>query len=236
MYKRLRSFFKSESDKLSKMTLKQKLGYIRDYYWLQISLTVIFLVLISFVVYRVRTTLSDHWFYLMLANTQEEAGTNSPLWKGYVEYSGYDLSEKLIEFNDESWFDYGKNKAAGNKYYEIFVGFTDAGILDAVTMEPDNLTSLGESGRLLDLNSEKCARLREKYGDRFLYAVPYDREYSTDPVPVGIDISDSILISKYHLYEGGCAIGIGAQSGHLEAVELFLDYILQKGSGSSPAA
>ena len=181
----------------------------------------------SFVIYRVRTTLSDHWFYLMLANTREEAGTNSPLWKGYVDYSGYDLSEKLIEFNDEAWFDYGKNKAAGNKYYEIFVGFTDVGILDAVTMEPDNLTSLGESGRLLDLNADKCSRIREKYKDRFLYAIPYDKEYSTDPVPVGIDISDSILMTRYHLYTEGCAIGIGAQSEHLEAVELFLDYILQ---------
>ena len=227
MFKRIRSFFKSEYDKLKGLTMKQKLGYVRDYYWLQISLVVIVLTLGSFVIYRVRTTLSDHWFYLMLANTREEAGTNSPLWKGYVDYSGYDLSEKLIEFNDEAWFDYGKNKAAGNKYYEIFVGFTDVGILDAVTMEPDNLTSLGESGRLLDLNADKCSRIREKYKDRFLYAIPYDKEYSTDPVPVGIDISDSILMTRYHLYTEGCAIGIGAQSEHLEAVELFLDYILQ---------
>ncbi len=227
MFKRIRSFFKNESDKLKGLTMKQKLGYVRDYYWLQISLVVIVLTLGSFVIYRVRTTLSDHWFYLMLANTREEAGTNSPLWKGYVDYSGYDLSEKLIEFNDEAWFDYGKNKAAGNKYYEIFVGFTDVGILDAVTMEPDNLTSLGESGRLLDLNADKCSRIREKYKDRFLYAIPYDKEYSTDPVPVGIDISDSILMTRYHLYTEGCAIGIGAQSEHLEAVELFLDYILQ---------
>lgn len=59
--------------------MKQKLGYVRDYYWLQISLVVIVLTLGSFVIYRVRTTLSDHWFYLMLANTREEAGTNSPL-------------------------------------------------------------------------------------------------------------------------------------------------------------
>ena len=227
MFNRIRSFFKSESDKLKGLTMKQKLGYVRDYYWLQISLVVIVLTLGSFVIYRVRTTLSDHWFYLMLANTREEAGTNSPLWKGYVDYSGYDLSEKLIEFNDEAWFDYGKNKAAGNKYYEIFVGFTDVGILDAVTMEPDNLTSLGESGRLLDLNADKCTRIREKYKDRFLYAIPYDKEYRTDPVPVGIDISDSILMTRYHLYTEGCAIGIGAQSEHLEAVELFLDYILQ---------
>ena len=34
-------------------------------------------------------------------------------------------------------------------------------------------------------------------------------------------------MTRYHLYTEGCAIGIGAQSEHLEAVELFLDYILQ---------
>ena len=68
MFNRIRSFFKSESDKLKGLTMKQKLGYVRDYYWLQISLVVIVLTLGSFVIYRVRTTLSDHWFYLMLAN------------------------------------------------------------------------------------------------------------------------------------------------------------------------
>ena len=227
MLTRIRSFFKSESEKLKGKTWQQKAGYVRDYYWLHISVVVIFVCLTSFIIYRVRTTLSDHWFYLMLANTRAEAGTNSSLWDGYVEYSGYDLSEKLIEFNDEAWFDYGKNHAAGNRYYELFVGFTDSGILDAVTMEPDNLTSLGESGRLLDLNDERCAGIREKYRDRFLYTIPYDKEYSTDPVPVGIDISDSILMTEYGLYTDGCALGIGAQSQHIEAVEIFLDYIYQ---------
>ena len=104
---------------------------------------------------------------------------------------------------------------------------TDAGTLDAVTMEPEALTSLGESGRLLDLNRDECASIRAKYQDRFLYALPYDTEYSTEPVPVGIDISDSILMTKYHLYPEGCALGIGAQSNNLQAVERFLDYIYE---------
>ena len=107
----------------------------------------------------------------------------------------------------------------------MFVGFTDAGVLDAVTMEPDKLSSLGESGRLMDLRDERCARIYEKYKARLIYSIPYDKEYSTDPVPIGIDISDSILISRYHIYENGCALGIGAQSGRIEAVEKFLDYV-----------
>ncbi|MCQ2500846.1 MAG: hypothetical protein MJ117_05825, partial [Lachnospiraceae bacterium] len=60
---------------------------------------------------------------------------------------------------------------------------------------------------------------------RFLYCEPFDEEYSTEPVAVGIDVSDSILMTKYHVYVNSCALGIGAKSGDLEAVETFLDYI-----------
>ena len=85
----------------------------------------------------------------------------------------------------------------------------------------------GESGRLMDLRDERCGAIYEKYKDRLIYSIPYDKEYSTEPVPVGIDISDSILISKYHIYTDGCALGIGAQSSNIEAVEKFLDYIYE---------
>ena len=117
--------------------------------------------------------------------------------------------------------------AAGNKYYEVFVATVDSGVLDAVTMEPEDLSLLGESGRLMDLRDERCGAIYEKYKDRLIYSIPYDKEYSTEPVPVGIDISDSILISKYHIYTDGCALGIGAQSSNIEAVEKFLDYIYE---------
>ena len=34
-------------------------------------------------------------------------------------------------------------------------------------------------------------------------------------------------MTKYHLYPEGCALGIGAQSNNLQAVERFLDYIYE---------
>lgn len=226
MIDRIRNFLRSESEKLEGRPLREKLEYIRDYYWLWILSFVSIVSLVSFVSYRALTTPKDHWFYLTLANTRAELGNGSELWDGYVKYTGYDLKQKLVDFNSDSYFDYGKNHAAGNRYYEIFVSLTDAGVMDAVTMEPDNLKSLGESGRLLDLNSDKCASIRQKYGDRFLYAIPLDKEYSEDPVPVGIDISDSILMKDYQIYADGCALGICAYSGNLDAVEKFLDYVL----------
>ena len=181
----------------------------------------------AFVIHQARTALKDHWFYLTITNTRQDVGTNSDLWKGYVDYTGYDVTQKMVEFNDEIYFDYSKNRAAGNKYYEVFVATVDSGVLDAVTMEPEDLSLLGESGRLMDLRDERCGAIYEKYKDRLIYSIPYDKEYSTEPVPVGIDISDSILISKYHIYTDGCALGIGAQSSNIEAAEKFLDYIYE---------
>ena len=49
------------------------------------------------------------------------------------------------------------------------------------------------------------------------------------PVAVGIDVSDSILITKYHVYQDSCALGIGAASKNLQEVEDFLDFILGEG-------
>lgn len=224
---RLGNWFRTEREKLRPMAPRAAAEYIWQYYKLWIIGVISAVVLISFVVIRIHTTLADHWFYITFANTRADVGNGSELWQDYVDYTGYDLKEKLVEFNNESYFDYTDHYAKGNVYYEMFVAMTDAGTLDAVTMEPEALTSLGESGRLLDLNRDECASIRAKYQDRFLYALPYDTEYSTEPVPVGIDISDSILMTKYHLYPEGCALGIGAQSNNLQAVERFLDYIYE---------
>ena len=94
-------------------------------------------------------------------------------------------------------------------------------------MGRDSLTALGKTGRLLDLESDACSSIRAKYGDRFLYAVPLDKEYSTGEVPVGIDISDSRLVTEYGIYSEPCAIGICALSDNVESVEWFLDFLFK---------
>ena len=68
-----------------------------------------------------------------------------------------------------------------------------------------------------------------KYEDRLIYAVPLDEEYSTEPVPIGIDLSDSALISKYHIYSDSCAVGVSANCPHMDAVLKFLAFVLEDG-------
>jgi hypothetical protein len=226
---RLKTYFAQEKEKVRNLkTFRAKAEYIWQYYWLWIMGIVCAVSLVTYVVYRYNTALKENWFFITFTNTYADVGDNSELWDGYVEYTGYDTTVKNVEFNNLSYFDCAKNNQIGNEYYEMFVAHVEAGTLDAVTMEKDSLIALGSSGRLIDLNDEKCASIMEKYGDRLVYCEPYDEEYELDQVPVGIDISDSILMTEYNIYPDSCVLGIGAQAQHMDAVEQFLDYIFEE--------
>ena len=219
-------FIKSEKKKISEIEgLSEKLQYIWDYYKLWIIGIVAFIVAGIYALVSLNTAHSEYWYYMILANTMENVGTGSPLWKGFEEYAGYDLNEKNMVFNNQIYFDFTM-KTTDNTYFNSFIVFAEAGTLDAITMESDSLVALGQTGRLMDLNSEEAASLREKYADRFLYYDTEDEDGNPLSYPVGIDISDSILMTDYQIYGKSCALGLGYLSAHVEETEKFLEYIL----------
>ena len=225
---RLREWAASEKEKIAGIPgLKKKAEYVWEYYKLWIIGFACFVWLAVFSIHQYTTTLHDYWCYMIFNNTYADVATDSELWEDYVRYADFDLHEKEVEFNARSYFDYLKG-VTGNTYFEAFVAYADSGTLDGITMKKASLSALGRSGRLMDLNSEACASIKAKYEDRFVYTDPYNEEYSKEPVPVGIDISDSLLVTEYGAYPDDCALGIGALSENVESVELFLDFILEK--------
>jgi hypothetical protein len=224
---RIQRWYQEEKKKLNGMSKKEKAAYLWSYYKLWFLSILCILSLLVFTVVRMITVPSKVTFFLIMTNTHADVGDNSEFWKGYTDYTGYDPKEGQIHFDAQNYFDFAKNQGEGNQYYSYFCGMVDADTLDAVVMEKDNLTAVGETGRLKDLNREACAELKEKYGDRLIYATPLNTDYSTEPVPIGIDISDSILVTKYGMYPNGCALGIGAGSTRIEAVIQFLNYIME---------
>ena len=98
----------------------------------------------------------------------------------------------------------------------------------AVTVDEYNtILKLYEEGEDL-YESDVVSEIYAKYKDHLVYCEPYDEEYEKDLVPVGIDISDSLLITKYHLYEGDCALGISAYTSRPEGVETFLEFLFSE--------
>ena len=219
-----------EKEKLKRLPFKEKIRYIWTYFWIPIVAILFVLIFGTFLIVRISTNIPDNWLMVTFANTTAQAGTGSQLWEDFTEHTGYDLKQKKVEFNAESYFDYLKDQAKGNAYYNAFVTLADVGELDAITMESASLAALGQSGRLFDLNDEKCADLKAKYADRFVYYTPTDENgKELEPIPVGIDISDSLLVTKYHLYVDSCALGVGAHSENIKEVGDFLSFVLGEG-------
>ena len=224
---RHRQWAKTEKQKIREIPgLKKKAEYIWEYYKLWIIGFVCAVWFFSFAIHQYMTTLHDYWCFMVFSNTYAEAGDESDIWNDYVEYAGFDLEEKEVEFIDNSYFDYLKG-VTGNTYFEAFVAYADGGVLDGIVQGTGSLAALGKTGRLMDLNSEECASIKAKYGDRFVYSDPIDEEYSEDTVPIGIDISGSRLVTQYHIYSADIALGIGANSENVDAIEKFLDFILE---------
>ncbi len=222
---RLRAWAGEEKVKIAEIpTGRKRLEYIWSYYKLWIIGIVFVVWFAGFTIRQYTTTLHDYWCFMVFTNTYADVGNGSELWEDYTEYAGFDLREKAVEFNANSYFDY-LNGVTGNSYFEAFVAYADSGTLDGIVSGRESLTALGKTGRLMDLNSEACASIKAKYGDRFLYAVPNDESYGTGEIPVCIDISDSRLVTEYGAYAEPCALGIGALSENVDSMELFLDYI-----------
>ena len=136
---RLKLWYYTELKKLYQLNWKEKIEYSWSYYKLWIIGIASFLFLTVFLVVRISTNVEEHWLYGIFTNTMADAGTGSALWEDFTDYAQLDLTEKKVEFNAEVYFDYLKNQAKGNDYYNAFVALSDSGILDFITMEPASL-------------------------------------------------------------------------------------------------
>jgi hypothetical protein len=207
---------------------QEKVSYIWTYYKLWIIILVGACAFFVYMAGLFGRDLTDYRLYVTMVGTNADVGNNSALRQGFLSYTGFDTETEPVYFDNECYFDYSNNKAIGNTYYERLVTYIEAGVSDAVIMDRDNLVSFGESGRLLDLDSDSCASIREKYGDYFVYCTPTDEDYADGQVAVGIDLTDTVLMRDYQIYEDSCTLGIGEYSGNIDAVERFLDYIFEE--------
>ena len=221
----LKTYLENEKKKISALTMRQVILYITEYYWLWIVSVFFALFFAGYLIRHMFFTVNENWIYILFVNIMTDEETVRGMQNDYARFTGYDLNEKNIVINAASYFDASISGGTNNTYYQVFAASVEAGDLDAVIMETDNLKAVGVSGILLDLSEGECRDLFASYEDLFVYTVPYDELYSTSAVPVGIDISSSLLNKKYHLYEDGCVLGIGSRTGNLEAVKAFLEFV-----------
>ena len=219
-----KQWFGRERKKVAEMSLRDLGWYVWTYYRIWIAGIAAALGVTIFLVVRMLTVPSENYFFACFPNTYANLGKGSAFYEDFAEYAGYDLKEKGLEFNASIYCK--PSEGAGSSYYRSLVSFLDSGALDVLVMEREDIVSIGESGRLLDLEDERMGDFTQRWADRLVYVEPAEQtQYYKDHVPVGIDIAGSILVDKYNAYPDGAVLGVSAQAGHLDQVDVFLDYI-----------
>ncbi len=222
----LPQWYRDEREKLREYTLGEKLKYAWQYYKLWIIGIAFFVSFAAYAVINYVTVPGDIHFYGIFSNTYAQLGPGTDFYSGFVEAAGYDLSRGVVELDCASYCK-PSGRVTGNTYYDKLVSMLDGGVDDVWVAEAEDIIAVGETGRLMDLNADAAAPLRERYADRFVYCTPLREDYSDDPVPVGIDLSGTALTGEFSAYPSGAALGVNAYTKRLDQVVVFLDYVFQ---------
>ncbi len=222
---KFRLWRRNEAEKLKGMTSREAALYIWGYYKLWIIGVLTLVISLTWGIHHYLTTDPDTWFFACFANTSANLGEGSQLWKDFGEYAGYDLKEKELMFHSDIYCD-PKGKTAGNQYYQLLIAYLEGGAMDVLVMEEEDLCVIGAAGRLMDLEEGPLSEFPELYKDRLIYCEPLDEEYGKERVPVGIDLSGTILTGEGNPYPEGAALGINARAPHPEEIKKFMSFLL----------
>ena len=220
----LPQWYRDERKKLRGYSLRDKLKYIWQYYRLWIIGIAFVAGFAFYALWTYFTVPGDIHFYGIFSNTYAQLGKGSAFYDGFVKAAGYDLSTGVVEIDCANYCK-PSGRVIGNDYYEKLISMIDGGVDDVWIAQAEDVIAIGEAGRLLDLNSELAAPLREKYADRFVYCTPLDESYSDQPVPVGIDLSGTALVGEYRAYSEGAVLGVSAHTRRFDQVPVFLEYL-----------
>ena len=221
----LPQWYRDEREKLRGYGPRARLRYIWQYYRLWIIGIGFVLGFIIYAAWNYFTVPGDIHFYGIFSNTYAQLGKGSDFYNGFVEAAGYDLSKGVVEIDCANYCKPSSSRVIGNNYYEKLISMMDGGVDDVWIAPAEDVIAVGEAGRLLDLNSDAAAPIREKYADRLVYCTPLDESYSREPVPIGIDLAGTALVGEYKAWPEGAVLGISAATKRLDQVPVFLNYL-----------
>lgn len=221
-------WLKRERHKLKGMTPAKQLEYIWQYYKLWLCGFAALTAILVYTGTSIANAVKDNYLYLVFVGTYADIGDGSTFYKDFVSFADINPRRQNVIFDTGNYFNMAKEDVTGNHYFEKTTVLIDSKTADALIMEPDNLTAFGANGRLMDLNDQRVRLLTDQYADRLITASITDEQGQLQKIPVGFDISNSILMTKFNVYADGCALGVSSEAQHIDAIGQFLNFILQE--------
>ena len=216
-------WIKQELKKIKEMPIKKATGYIWDYYKIPLISIGVLLGLtcyfISIFLRPVQETAGAVAFINFYENVTEDSVFYTEFMKEYKEKMP---KESMLVFDNHYFFNLEKEADYKNSYYQKLIAYLEAGTVDVVICEEENLMGIAKSGRFLDLSDERIVEIYKQYQERIVYLF-----LEGEKIPIGIDISDSSVLTGLNGYQKKCYLAISSNVLHLEFVESFLQYLLK---------
>ncbi len=216
-------WIKQELEKIKEMSVKKAIGYILDYYKIPlISIGVLIGLLCYFMSIFLRPV-QEAAGSVAFVNFYEDVTEDSGFYTAFMEqYKEKMPVESILVFDNHYFFNLEKEADYKNSYYQKLTAYLEAGTVDVVICEEENLMGIAKSGRFLDLSDERVVEIYKQYQERIVYLF-----LEGEKIPIGIDVSDSPVLTGLNGYQKKCFLAISSNASHLEFVESFLKYLLK---------
>ena len=228
--KYFKNFFKTEGEKLKKMTFVEKIKYIWEYYKIHIILTVGFIVLVvslSKVVYR--NIKYDSVFHCAMVNNMLSSAQEEFIIKEFGNYINIDKEHETLTFDSGYMFMWDNSSFSDTNYTSRMkvASALAAQVIDIFVADKTYIISAAPEGQLYDLKEVLPADIYAAVEDKLFYTAGEDgveRAYAVDLSSSRYtyinDPENGILYPEPPYY------GIVINTEHLDTSIEFLKFIL----------
>ncbi|MCM1112130.1 MAG: hypothetical protein NC399_02630 [Muribaculum sp.] len=240
--------FREEREAIKHGTFKQKYQYFKDYYRMPLLITILALLFVGALVYQF-VTKKDSAFYAALLNCSAYQD-NEWFTEEYAQAAGIDLDKNTVILDSAIY--YKLNSYDEDTYIaaQKLTTYAGAGQINVMMGGGDEFAHFANSALFLDLRQTLTPEQQELYQAYFYYVDgalmdrnldvqdgpadsvfhdPRDPDGMKDPIPVALYVEDSERLNKAYYFknaEDGIAVGIYANSSHLDNTLAFIDFLL----------
>lgn len=239
--------FREEREAIKHGTFKQKYQYFKDYYRMPLLITVLALCFVGSLVYQF-VTKKDSAFYAAMLNCSAYQ-ENEWFTESYAEAADIDLNKYNIILDSAIYYrlnSYDEDTYIAAQKLSTYAG---AGQINVMMGGGEEFAHFANSALFMDLRQALTPEQAKRYRPYFYYVDgalmdgnldvqdgpadsafpdPRNPDGMKDPIPVALYVEDSEKLNKAFYFknaEDGIAVGIYANSSHLDYSLSFIDFL-----------
>ena len=213
--------FKGEMKKLSRMSFKEKLRYIWSYYWIPIVGTLVFVVLVAYIISFVSTRKTTVLMGVVVNDTQtnvEEVSHSIEEYLGVGEKEKVDLLDGVYTNSTSYGTQYSHNMSGSTQ----LLSYLMAKELDFVICDDTGLEYLLTNVLCREV-TDYCDADSEEIKERL---VESEDEYGK--LYAAISLKDTQFLKELKLHKEDYYLVIVDVAGHKDKIESFIKYIFER--------